>query len=181
MAQFINGLRVPSDGTIRHIAGFGHGDNGYDVLVTTLRNESTPCTVYYFTEGGRKCSITVARRHAGYLIEMEHYSDSNSLDSFFNQPFSIKRVPRRYLTPTVKAYRAYRMVFNEYRGIRDEIIDATQGLECVYLGKMAQDKESLVKLLERLGFHPDTVDFNMIRTKEGICIGTDGICFKEIT
>ncbi|HEX3037405.1 MAG TPA: hypothetical protein VHO94_00240 [Oscillospiraceae bacterium] len=179
MAQFINRIRVPGDGTIRHIAGFGHGDNGYDVLVTRLKNKAIPCVIYYYLEGEKKKSVTVAKWNGGYFIEYGNYLDVNSLDSYLNESCSLKMVSRKNLFVTVKAYRAYRMVFNEYGGVRDEIIDATKGLECIYLGNMARDRESLVKLLERIGFHPVTVDFNMITTKEGICIALDGICFKE--
>ena len=179
MPQFINGLRVPSTGTIRHIAGFGRGDHGYDVLVTKLRSSVTPCVISYFVEDSRKRSVTIAKLHGGYLVEYGSYADLNFEDSFLNESCSLRNVPGKYLLETVKAYRAYRVVFNEYKGVRDEIIDATKGLEFIYLGNMARDRESLVKLLEKSGFHIEKVDFNMIKTSEGICISLDGGCFKE--
>lgn len=179
MAQYINGLRVPSDGIVRHVAGFGQGDNGYDVLVTKRNNSSVPCVISYFLEDGKKKSVSVSKLFGGYSIEYGTYSDSSMLESCLTQSCSLSRVPRKYLTETVKAYRAYRIIFNEYKGVRDEIIDATKGIECIYIGNIMHDKENFMKLLERLGFHVESVDFNMIKTKEGICIMSDGICYKE--
>jgi hypothetical protein len=81
---------------------------------------------------------------------------------------------------TVMAYRAYRMLYNEYHGFRDDMVDAlNNGLECVYLGRMGKDKDHLINLLERSGFHIESIDFDLIKTKEGICLSSDGQCFNK--
>ncbi|HHV32982.1 hypothetical protein [Caproiciproducens sp. LBM24188] len=181
MPQFINGLKVSSNGTIRHVAGFGSGDGGYDVLLTTMRSQgSLPCVTYYFRDGMTKRSVSVAKSRGSYLIEMGTFADMDAPESFFNDSVSMRRVPRKYLKETAMAYRAYRILFNEFKGIREEILDAANGLEYLYLGTLSRDKDGLLKMLERAGFHPDKVDVNMIHTKEGICISPDGTCFKEI-
>lgn len=178
MSQFINKMRVPSEGSIHHIVGFGQGDKGYDVLETTTKDR-VPCVVYYYIKNGMKNSVSVSKYQGRYFVEHEVYSSSDSLISSQKHGCSLKSVTRDYLTETVKAYRAYRMLFNESKGFRDDILDAMNGLECVYLGGMAKDKDQLIQLLERVGFHVESFNFNTIKTKEGICISLDGLCFNQ--
>lgn len=72
------------------------------------------------------------------------------------------------------------MLHNEYTGFRNDILDSIkQGIECIYLGNMAKDKDHLTGLLNRSGFHVESFNFNTINTKEGICLSLDGLCFKQ--
>lgn len=178
MAQSINKIKVPSEGTIRHIVGFGQGDPGYDVLETKSK-DNVPCVTYYYLKNGMKFSVSVTKYQGKYFVESNSFSDINSLISCQKRGCTLKNVSRDYLMETVKAYRAYRMLFNEYNGFRDDILDALNGLECVYLGGMAKDREYLTSLLERVGFHVESFDFDMIKTKEGICLSLDGLCFNK--
>ncbi len=177
MAQFINKIKIPSEGSIRHIIGFGQGDTGYDVLEMTSK-DNVPSVVYYYIKNGIKHSVSVTKFQKKYFVEYEIYNDLNSLISQ-KKSCSLKNVSRNYLTETVMAYRAYRMLFNEYISFRDDIMDALNGLECVYLGGLAKDIEQLKNVLERSGFHIESVNFGMIKTKEGICLSLDGLCFNE--
>ena len=177
MPQFINKIKVPSEGSIRHIVGFGQGDPGYDVLETTSKT-NVPSVVYYYIKNGIKHSVSVAKYQERYSVEYETYSDLNSQISQ-KKSCPLKSVSRDYLMETVMAYRAYRMLFNEYTSFRDDIKDALNNLECVYLGAMPKDIEQLKNLLERSGFHVESVDFGMIKTKEKICLSFDGLCFNE--
>lgn len=177
MAQFINKIKVPSVGSIRHIVGFGQGDTGYDVLETTSK-DNAPSVVYYYIKNGIKYSVSVTKLQKKYFVEYETYNDLDSLISQ-KKSCSLKSVSRDYLMETVMAYRAYRMLFNEYTSFRSDIMDALDNLECVYLGGMAKDIEQLKNLLERSGFHVESVNFGMIKTKEGICLSFDGLCFNE--
>lgn len=177
MAQFINKIKVPSEGSIRHIVGFGQGDTGYDVLETTSK-DNVPCVVYYYIKNGIKHSVSVTKYQERYFVEYETFTDLNSLISQ-KKGCLLKSVSREYLMETVMAYRAYRMLFNEYTSFRDDIKDALNNLECVYLGAMPKDIEQLKNLLERSGFHVKSVDFGMIKTAEGICLSFDGLCFNE--
>lgn len=178
MGQYINKLKVPCEGLIRHIPGLGHGDYGYNVLVTTQSN-NLPRVSFYFTENRKKLSITVTKFQGIYSFELGYYSSSDSLYSYFTENYPLRRVPRKYVQEAVKVYRAYRMLCNDYISLRDEIIDASKGIQCIYLGKLAYDMEGLETMLKRIGFHPEVVNYNMIKTKEGICISTDGICIRE--
>lgn len=178
MSQYISKMKVPSDGTIRHIVGFGMGDPGYDVLEINTK-DNVPGVTYYYLKKGIKQSVTVTKFRGNYFVEYESYTDLNSLTSCQKQGCSLKNVTRDCLMETVKAYRAYRMLFNEYKGFRDDILDALNSLECVYLGGMAKDKDRLISMLERVGFHVESIDFNMIKTKEGICLSFDGLCFNK--
>lgn len=179
MAQFMNKLKVPGEGTIHHVAGFGQGDPGYDVLVTKSK-DNVPCVVYYYLKNGVKHSVSVTKYKGTYYVEYNSYSDVNSLISSQNRGCSLKNVSREYLAETVMAYRAYRMLYNEYHGFRDDILDAlNSGIECVYLGRMGKDKDHLINLLERSGFHIESIDFDLIKTKEGICLSSDGQCFNK--
>lgn len=178
MAQYINKLRVPSSGSVRHIVGFGLGDPGYDVLETVTK-DNVPCVVYYYVKNRQKQSVSVAKFQDRYFVEHEVYAGLDSFISREKHGCSLKSVTRDYLMETVKAYRGYRMLFNEYKGFRDDILDALNGLECVYLGKMGNDKDRLVQLLERSGFHVESFQFNMIKTKEGVCLSLDGLCFNQ--
>lgn len=179
MAQYINKIRVPSDGSIRHIVGFGQGDNGYDVFETAAK-DNVPNVVYYYAKSGTKQSVSVSKYQGRYFVEHEAYHDLDSLISSEKHGCSLKSVTRDYLMETVKAYRGYRMLFNEYTGFRDDIRDALKtGLECVYLGGMAKDKDQLISLLGRSGFHVESFDFNTVKTKEGICLSLDGLCFNQ--
>lgn len=178
MAQYISKMKVPSEGSIRHIVGFGQGDPGYDVL-ETITKDKVPCVVYYYIKSGTKNSVAVSKYQGRYFVDHEVFSDLNSLISTQKHGCSLKSVTRDYLAETVKAYRAYRMLYNEYNGFRDDIYDALKNLECVYLGGMAKDREKLVNLMERSGFHVEKIDFDMIKTKEGICLSMDGLCFNQ--
>lgn len=177
MAQFINKIKVSSEGSVRHIVGFGQGDPGYDVL-ETVSKDNVHSVVYYYIKNGIKHGVSVVKYQGKYFVEYETYND---LDSMVSQKksCSLKNVSRDYLTETVMAYRAYRMLFNEYTSFRDDIMDALNSLECVYLGAMAKDAEQLKNLLERSGFHVESVNFGMMKTKEGICLSFDGLCFNE--
>lgn len=176
MAQFINKVKIPNEGSVRHIVGFGQGDPGYDVLETTTK-DNVPSVAYYYIKNGVKHSVSVTKYQGRYFVE---YATYNDLNSFISQKKSctLKNVSRDFLTEAVMAYRAYRMIFNEYTSFRDDIMDALDNLECVYLGQMAKDSEQLNKLLERSGFHVESVNFGMIKTKEGICLSFDGLCFR---
>ncbi|QEY34456.1 hypothetical protein FL966_04965 [Caproiciproducens galactitolivorans] len=179
MAQYINRLKVPDNGTIRHIVGFGQGDPGYDVLETKSR-DNVPCVVFYYLKDGKKCSVSVTKYQGKYYVEYNSYNDVNSLISNQNRESTLRNVSREYLMETVMAYRAYRMLYNEYHGFRDDIADALDsGLECVYLGRLGKDREHLINLLERSGFHIESIDFDLIKTKEGICLASDGQCFNK--
>ena len=177
MAQFINKIKVPSDGSIRHIIGFGPGDAGYDVLETTS-NDHVVSVAYFYIKTGIKHSVSVSKYQNKYFVVYETYNDVDSLISQ-RQSCPLKSVSREYLMETVMAYRAYRMLFNEYTSFRDDIKDALTNLECVYLGGMPKDIDQLKSLLERSGFHVESVNFGMIKTKEGICLSFDGLCFNE--
>jgi len=177
MAQFINKIKVPNEGSIRHIVGFGQGDPGYDVLETTSK-DNVPSVVYYYIKNGVKYSVAVTKYQKRHSVECETFTDLNSQVSQ-KKSYSLTSVSRDFLKETVMTYRAYRMLFNEYLGFRDDIMDALNGIQCVYLGGMAKDSEQLISLLERSGFHVDSVNFGMIKTKEGICLSFDGLCFNE--
>ena len=178
MAQFIKKIKVPSEGSIRHIVGFGQGDTGYDVLEMTSK-DNVPSIIYYFIKNGIKRSVSVTKFQKKYFVEYATYHDLESLLSYQKKNCSLNSVPREYLMETVMAYRAYRMLFNEYISFRDDIMDALNNLECVYLGEMAKDGERLKDLLERSGFHVESVNFGTIKTREGICLSNDGLCFNE--
>jgi hypothetical protein len=178
MPQFINKIIVPSQGSIRHIIGFGQGDAGYDVI-ETISKDNVPVVVYYYIKNGIKHSVSVTKYQKRYFVDYETYIDLNSLVSYQKKSCSLNSVSRDYLMETVMAYRAYRMLFNEYTNFRDDIMDALNTLECVYLGGMAKDSEHLISILERSGFHVESVNFGMIKTKEGICLSFDGLCFNQ--
>jgi hypothetical protein len=177
MAQFMNKIKVPSEGSVRHIVGFGVGDSGYDVLETTTKDK-IPCVAYYYIKSGKKHSVSVTKFQGKYFVEYETYNDLDSLISTNKKGCSLNNVTREFLAEAVMAYRAYRMLFNEYTSFRDDIKDALNNLQCVYLGGMAKDSERLKSLLERSGFHVESVNFDMIKTQEGICISFDGLCFN---
>lgn len=178
MAQYINKIKVPSDGIIRHIPGLGHGDYGYNVLVT-IQSNNLPRISYFFLENKKKLSITASKFQGIYSFELGFYSSPDALYSFFTENYPLRRVPRKYVGEAVKVYRAHRMLCNDYISLRDEIIDASKGIQCIYLGKLASDMEGLEAMLKRIGFHPEIVNYNMIKTQEGICISTDGICVRD--
>jgi hypothetical protein len=178
MPQFINKIMVPSLGSIRHIVGFGQGDPGYDVLETTSK-DNVPSVVYYYIKSGIKHSVSVTKYQKKYFVEYETYNGPDSLVSYQKKSCTLNSVSRDFLTETVMAYRAYRTLLNEYTSFRDDIMDALNGLECVYLGAMAKDTEHLKDILERSGFHVESVNFGMIKTTEGICLSFDGLCFNE--
>ncbi len=92
---------------------------------------------------------------------------------------TLKTVSNDFLMETVMAYRAYRMLFNEYMNFRSDIMDALNHLECVYLGVLGRDPERLQDLMERSGFHIESMNFGMIKTREKICLSFDGMCFRE--
>lgn len=177
MAQYINKMKV-NEGFIRHIVGFGQGDPGYDVLETATKDRE-PCVSYYYIKSGTKHSVSVTKHLGRYYVETNAYNDLESLISCQKKGCSLKNVSRDYLMETVKAYRGYRILFNEYKSFRDDIYDAANGLECVYLGNMSKSRERLRDLLERSGFHVESVDFDMIKTREGICLSLDGLCFNQ--
>lgn len=177
MAQFMNNIKIPNEGSVRHIVGFGRGDAGYDVLETTSK-DNVPSVVYYYIKNGIKHSVSVSKFQKKYFVEYETYNDLNSLIGQ-KKSCSLKNVSRDYLMEAVMAYRAYRMLFNEYTSFRDDIMDALNSLECVYLGVLAKDSEQLKNVLERSGFHVESVNFGMIKTKEGVCLSFDGLCFNE--
>ena len=111
-------------------------------------------------------------------MDYETYIDIGSLVSYQKKSYSFNSVSREFLMETVMAYRAYRMIYNEYTNFRDDIMDALNGLECVYLGGMGKDSEHLVSIMERSGFHIESVNFGTIKTTEGICLSFDGLCFN---
>lgn len=172
----MNHVKVPSEGSIRHIVGFGLGDTGYDVL-ETFSLDNLPNIAYYYIKRGVKQSVSITKFQSRYFVEYDSYSDTDSLIRHQKKSCTLKGVTRDFLMETVKAYRAYRMLFNEYNGFRDDILDALKGLECVYLGGMARDKDRLMNLMERSGFHVESFNFDTITTKEGICLSLNGLCF----
>lgn len=178
MAQYINKVKVPNEGFIRHIIGFGQGDPGYDVLETTSKDKE-PCISYYYVKNGTKYSVSITKHLGRYYVDINAYSDLESFISRQKKSCTLKNVSRDYLIETVKAYRAYRILFNEYKSFRDDIFDAANSLECVYLGSMSRSRERLKDLLERSGFHVESVDFDMIKTREGICLSLEGLCFNQ--
>ena len=178
MAQYVNKIKVPDGGMVRHIIGFGQGDPGYDVLETTSQ-DGEPCISYYYVKSGAKRSVSVIKHLGRYYVESNTYSNPDSFISSEKKGSTLKNVSRDHLMEAVKAYRAYRIVFNEYKSFRDDILDAADSLECVYLGNMARSRERLKDLLERSGFHVESVDFDMIKTKEGICLSFEGLCFHQ--
>jgi hypothetical protein len=177
MAQ-MNKMKLPNSGSVRHIVGFGQGDPGYDVLETTTQ-DNIPCAAYYYVKNGIKHSVSVAKFQGRYSVEYETYDSPDSLISRQKKGCSLSSVTNDFLKETVMAYRAYRMLFNEYTSFRDDIKDALNNLQCVYLGAMGKDPERLKDILERSGFHVDSINFNMVKTKEKICISFDGLCFNE--
>lgn len=178
MAQYINKIKVPNEGTVRHIVGFGHGDPGYDVLDTSSKEKGRSVS-YYYIKNRVKYSVTISENQGSYFIEYNAYNDPDSFITCKKKSCSLKNVSRDFLMETVKAYRAYRLLFDQYKSFRDDILDAVNSLECVYLGGMAKDRERLQSLLERSGFHIESVDYDMIKTKEGICLSLDGLCFNQ--
>lgn len=178
MAQYINKIKVPNEGIVRHIIGFGQGDPGYDVLGTTSKNNESGVS-YYYIKNGKKQSVSITKHQGRYYVEYDAYNDLDSFISYQKKSCTLKNVSRDYLMETVKAYRAYRILFNEYKSFRDDILDAVGNLECVYLGSMSKNREHLQDLLERSGFHIESFDFDMIKTKEGICLSLDGLCFNQ--
>lgn len=178
MPQYIRQIQVPSEGIVRHIVGFGQSDPGYDVLETTSKDQG-PCISYFYIKDGAKHSVSITKYLGKYYVEYNIYSSVDTLISFQKKSCSLKSVSRDFLMETVKAYRAYRMLFNEYKSFRDDVLDAVNNLECVYLGSMSSSRERLEDLLKRSGFHIESVDFDMIKTKEGVCISLDGLCFNQ--
>lgn len=140
MAQYINKIKV-NEGMVRHIVGFGQGDPGYDLLETTSKDHEH-CVSYYYIKSGVKHSVSVTKHLGRYYVECNTYSDLDSLISCQKKSCSLKNVSRDYLMETVKAYRGYRILFNEYSSFRDDIYDAAKSLECVYLGNMSKSRGS---------------------------------------
>jgi hypothetical protein len=173
MPQFANKVKVPDGGIVRHIVGFGQGDPGYDVV------QIGSSVGYYYVKNRTKFSVTVTEQLGRYYVEYNQYNDLDSFLSCQKKSSSLKNVSRDFLMETVRAYRAYRIIFGKYKSFRDDILEAANSLECVYLGNMAKDRERLKDLLEKSGFHVTSVDFDMIKTKEGICLSTDGLCFNQ--
>ncbi len=178
MAQYLNKIKVPSEGMARHIIGFGQGDPGYDVLETTTKDRER-CVSYYYIKSGAKHSVSITKRLGKYYVEHDTYSAQDSFITSQKKSCTLKNVSRDFLMETVKAYRAYRILYNEYKSFRDDILDALNGLECVYLGNMSKSRERLKDLLERSGFHVESVDFDMIKTREGVCMSLEGLCFNQ--
>jgi hypothetical protein len=179
MAQYIDKMLVPNGGSVRHIVGFGMGDPGYDVLETRSK-DNVPCVIYFYRKGRDKCSVSVTKFQGRYFLEFCVYSDMNSLLCTQKKSCTLRNVTRDFLQEAVKAYRAYRMLYNEYTGFRDDIRDAMkQGIECIYLGKLGKDKDRLIDLLTRAGFHVESFNFDTISTKEGVCLSMDGLCFRQ--
>ncbi len=179
MSQYIGHIKVPSSGSIRHIVGFGEGDPGYDVL-ETVSSGNTPCVIYYYIKSRKKGSVSITEFQKKYFVEHCIYRDQDSVIPEQKNGGTLRNVTNEYLQEAVKAYRAYRMLHNEYTGFRNDILDSIkQGIECIYLGNMAKGKDRLTGLLNRSGFHVESFDFNTISTKEGICLSLDGLCFKK--
>lgn len=179
MAQYIDKMLVPNGGSVRHIVGFGMGDPGYDVLETRSK-DNVPCVIYFYRRGRDKRSVSVTKFQGRYFLESCLYSDTDSLLCTQKKSCTLRNVTRDFLQEAVKAYRAYRMLYNEYTGFRDDIHDAMkQGIECIYLGKLGKDKDRLMDLLTRAGFHVESFNFDTISTKEGICLSMDGLCFRQ--
>lgn len=179
MAQYINKMLVPAGGTIKHIVGFGSGDPGYDVLDTRSK-DGVPCVVYYYRHGRDKCSVSVTKFQGRYFLEYCVYNGMDSLLATQKKSCTLRNVTRDFLQEAVKAYRAYRMLYNEYTGFRDDIRDAMkQGIECIYLGKLGSEKDRLMDLMTRAGFHVESFNFDTITTKEGVCLSLDGLCFRK--
>jgi hypothetical protein len=178
VAQFINKVKVPNEGSVRHIIGFGQGDPGYDVLETNSK-ENGRSVSYYYIKNGVKCCVSISEDRDRYYVEHITYNDLDSFITRTKKSCSLQSVSRDFLTETVKVYRAYRLLFDKYKSFRDDVLDAVNSLECVYLGSMSKDMERLQNLLERSGFHMKSIDYDMIKTKEGICISLDGLCFNE--
>lgn len=178
MPQYVNKVKIQGGGSVRHIVGFGAGDPGYDVLQT--EQNGVPSISYYYLQGRGKQCVTVSKLQGRYFVEHCVYSRPDSQMATEKKGGTLRNVSREYLQEAVKAYRGYRMLFNEYPGFRDDILDAMkQGIECVYLGNMAKDKDRLSDLLTRSGFHIESFNFDAFTTKEGICISMDGVCFRQ--
>ena len=173
MPHFAIKVNVPDGGIVRHVVGFGQGDPGYDVV------QIGSSVGYYYVKNRTKYSVTITEQLGRYYVEYNKYNDLDSFLSCQKKSGSLKNVSRDYLMETVRAYRAYRIIFGKYKSFRDDILEAANNLECVYLGNMAKDRERLKELLEKSGFHVTSVDFDMIKTKEGICLSTDGLCFNQ--
>jgi hypothetical protein len=179
MAQYIDKMLVPSVGMIRHVVGFGMGDPGYDVL-DTYSKDNVPCVIYYFRHGTEKRSISVTKYQGRYFLEYCTYSNPDAVLATQKKSFTLRTVTRDILMEAVKAYRAYRLLYNEYPGFRDDIYDALkQGIECVYLGNLGKDKDRLIDLMTRSGFHVTSYNFHTVTTREGICVSSDGLCFRQ--
>ena len=178
MAQYINKLKVPSDGIVRHIIGFGVGDPGYDVLETFSKNNESSVS-YYYMKNRMKCSVSVSELRGRYYVDHCVYSSPESFLCVQKSSCPLKNATRDYLMEAVMAYRAFRILSNKYISFRDDILDAVNSLECVYLGRLSRDRERLMDLLERSGFHIESVNFNVINTRENICLSFDGLCFHR--
>ncbi|WBY64006.1 MAG: MEDS domain-containing protein [Thermocaproicibacter melissae] len=178
MAQYIDKMLVPSVGIIRHIVGFGMGDPGYNVLDTQSK-DYVPCVVYYFRRGMEKRSVSVTKYQGKYFLEYCTYSSLDAVLTTQKKSYTLRTVTRDFLFEAVKAYRAYRLLYNEYPGFREDIYDALrQGIGCVYLGSLGKDRTRLIDLMTRSGFHVTSYNFDTVTTKEGICVTLDGLCFR---
>lgn len=177
MAQ-AQSIKLPNNGIVRHIVGFGMGDPGYDVFETTT-NDNLPCVSYFYMKNGVKHSVSITKFQGKYYVEYGTYNSPDSVIPRQKKGCTLRGVSNEFLKETVMAYRGYRMLFNEYTSFRDDIEDALNHLQCVYLGAMGKDIERLTDMLERSGFHIDSINFNTVKTKEGICITFDGLCFHE--
>ena len=178
MPQYVNKIKIQGEGSVRHIIGFGAGDSGYDVLQT--EQNGAPNVSYYYMRRGNKNCVTVSKLQGRYFVEHRVYSGPDSNMTIEKKGGTLRSVSREFLQEAVKAYRAYRMLFNEYPGFRADILDAMkQGIECVYLGNMSKDRDRLSDLLTRSGFHIESFNFDAFTTKEGICISMDGMCYRQ--